>query len=380
MRKRKTQNLQKRLIGLFMGSLILPSLIYSAFYKYFDTANNENRELSGFPEVTLGKLVEFPEDFEAFYKDHVPFKNELVWLNNYLDTNLFQNKKIGDVVIGEENWLFYLPSRDGENAMADYQKTNLYSLEKSQEIAEKIEKTRDWFLKQGAESFQYYVAPSKEAVYPQYMPDTPRIIGTGDSRMDAFSDYMEANSDVDFQYLKETLCQYSEQYQLFKKYDTHMNNLGGYIMNEKITLDLTGECLPIEDIVIEKGTKPCRGDLSRMIGRYKELDDDREYGLSEFHPGLKYKIKKEKTENGEEILKTFKSNSENEKTIMVIGDSFRLCLEKFLPYRYKKAIFVRIDDFSTELLEKYQPEDVVVVTVERNQRYLENLDEYLTCK
>ena len=51
MRKRKTQNLQKRLIGLFMGSLILPSLIYSAFYKYFDTANNENRELSGFPEI-----------------------------------------------------------------------------------------------------------------------------------------------------------------------------------------------------------------------------------------------------------------------------------------------------------------------------------------
>ena len=207
-----------------------------------------------------------------------------MWLNNYLDTNLFQNTKIGDVVIGEENWLFYLPSRDGENAMADYQKTNLYSLEKSQEIAEKIEKTRDWFLKQGAESFHYYVAPSKETVYSQYMPDTPRIIGTGDSRMDAFSDYMEANSDVDFQYLKETLCQYSEQYQLFKKYDTHMNNLGGYIMNEKITLDLTGECLPIEDIVIEKGTKPCRGDLSRMIGRYKELDDDREYGLSEFHP------------------------------------------------------------------------------------------------
>ena len=41
---------------------------------------------------------------------------------------------------------------------------------------------------------------------------------------------------------------------------------------------------------------------------------------------------------------------------------------------------MRIDDFSTELLEKYQPEDVVVVTVERNQRYLENLDEYLTCK
>ena len=62
---------------------------------------------------------------------------------------------------------------------------------------------------------------------------------------------------------------------------------------------------------------------------------------------------------------------------MVIGDSFRLRLEKFLPYRYKYTVFVRIDDFTPELLEKYHPEDVVVITVERDQRYMENLDEYI---
>ena len=31
-----------------------------------------------------------------------------------------------------------------------------------------------------------------------------------------------------------------------------------------------------------------------MIGRYEELDDDREYGLSDFHDGLHYKVKKER--------------------------------------------------------------------------------------
>ena len=65
-----------------------------------------------------------------------------------------------------------------------------------------------------------------------------------------------------------------------------------------------------------------------MIGRYKELNDDREYGLNYFHDGIRYKVKKEESEGGEEILKVFKSNSENEKTLMVIGDSFRLRLEK----------------------------------------------------
>lgn len=368
---------QKVLIALFVGSLVLPNLIWAGFSGYFNTENNENRELASFPQVSLASLGDFPSQFEAFYKDHVPFKNALVNFNNFIDTEFFQTTKIGDVVIGEDNWLFYLPSKDGENAMADYQKTNVYSLEQSAETAAKIEKVRDWFLDNGVGQFHYYVAPSKETIYSEYMPDKPEVIGVGDSRMETFSRYMKENSDVEFDFLADYLEKYSEKYQLFRKYDTHMNNLGGYITNEKIVEDLTGECLPIGAIQVMMGTNPCRGDLSRMIGRYKELDDDREYGLDHFHDGVRYKVKKEKSEGGEEILKVFKSNSSNEKTLMVIGDSFRLRLEKYMPYRYQKTVFVRIDDFNQELLEKYMPDDVILITVERDQRYMENLDSYI---
>ncbi|WP_455503182.1 alginate O-acetyltransferase AlgX-related protein [Blautia sp.] len=368
---------QKVLITLFVGSLVLPNLIWAGFSGYFNTENNENRELASFPQVSLASLGDFPSQFEAFYKDHVPFKNALVNFNNFIDTEFFQTTKIGDVVIGEDNWLFYLPSKDGENAMADYQKTNVYSLEQSAEIAAKIEKVRDWFLDNGVGQFHYYVAPSKETIYSEYMPDKPEVIGVGDSRMETFARYMKENSDVEFDFLADYLEKYSEKYQLFRKYDTHMNNLGGYITNEKIVEDLTGECLPIGAIQVMMGTNPCRGDLSRMIGRYKELDDDREYGLDHFHDGVRYKVKKEKNEGGEEILKVFKSNSSNEKTLMVIGDSFRLRLEKYMPYRYQKTVFVRIDDFNQELLEKYMPDDVILITVERDQRYMENLDSYI---
>ena len=69
--------------------------------------------------------------------------------------------------------------------------------------------------------------------------------------------------------------------------------------------------------------------------------------------------------------------TDNEKTLMVIGDSFRLRLEKYMPYRYQKTLFVRIDDFDQELLDKYEPDDVIVITVERDQRYMEKLDSYI---
>ncbi len=368
---------QKALIVLFVGSLILPNVIFGAFSNKFDTQNNENRELASFPEVKLTSLGKFPEAFEAFYKDHLPFKNTLVSLNNFIDTSLFRNTRIGDVIIGKDNWLFYLPSKDGENAMADYQKTNLYSQEECSEIASKIEKVRDWLYDCGVEKFHYYVAPNKESIYSEYMPEKPEIIKEGPSRMEVFADYMKTESDVEFDYLYAYLEEYSDQYQLFRKYDTHMNNLGGYITSEKIAQDMTGEFLPIENIVIEKGKNPCRGDLSRMIGKYEELNDDREYGLSDFHDGVHYEVEKEESENQEETLKVFSSDSSNKKTVLVIGDSFRLRLEKFLPYRYSGAVFVRIDDFTPELLEKYKPDDVVVITVERNQRYMENLDQYI---
>ena len=295
---------QKILIVLFAGSLVLPGVVWTGFSGRFDTENNENRKLAEFPEVNLESLGDFPEQFEAYYKDHVPFKNDLVKFCNFIDTEFFRNTKIGDVVIGEDNWLFYLPEREGENAMADYQKTNVYTLEQSAEIASGIAKVRDWFLNRGVEQFHYYVAPNKETLYSKYMPEKPKVIGIGDSRMETFAKYMKENSDVEFDFLADYLREFTEKYQLFRKYDTHMNNLGGYITNEKIVQDMTGESLPIEDIQVMIGTKPCRGDLSRMIGRYKELDDDREYGLKYFHDGIRYKVKKEESEGGEEILES----------------------------------------------------------------------------
>lgn len=262
---------QKILIVLFAGSLVLPGVVWAGFSGRFDTENNENRKLAEFPEVNLESLGDFPEQFEAYYKDHVPFKNDLVKFCNFIDTEFFRNTKIGDVVIGEDNWLFYLPEREGENAMADYQKTNVYTLEQSAEIASGIAKVRDWFLDRGVKQFHYYVAPNKETLYSKYMPEKPKVIGIGDSRMETFAKYMKENSDVEFDFLADYLREFTEKYQLFRKYDTHMNNLGGYITNEKIVQDMTGESLPIEDIQVLIGTKPCRGDLSRMIGRYKEI-------------------------------------------------------------------------------------------------------------
>lgn len=86
---------QKILIVLFAGSLVLPGVVWAGFSGRFDTENNENRKLAEFPEVNLESLGDFPEQFEAYYKDHVPFKNDLVKFCNFMIRNFSAIQRSG---------------------------------------------------------------------------------------------------------------------------------------------------------------------------------------------------------------------------------------------------------------------------------------------
>lgn len=370
---------QKLLIVLFMASIVLPNIIFALFRDHLDTANNENRALAELPQVSAASLDEFPEGFEAFYNDHVPFKNYLMRLNYQLDTKVFLTTTKGDVTIGKDNWLFYTPSREGEDAMADYRKTNLYSEEESREIAEKIDRTEKYVKSLGAENFYYYVAPNKETLYPQYMPEKSGAEEAGPSRIESFSEYMEKNSEADFRYLYQDLTAYSEDHQIFYKYDTHMNYLGSFLVSQLMAEDLTGEQVSLEDVTVEPGDVFV-GDLARMVNQENSMTDDHDFVIKDYYPAVKYDIIKDNEDNGEEILKEYASDSANSRTLLVVGDSYRLNLEPYLAKLYSRSVFVRIDDFTPELLAEYQPQDVVAVTVERNQKYMENLDQYFGVK
>lgn len=365
----------KFFIALFAGSLLLPNLVFFPFQKYFDTKNNENRELAAFPKIRAAGWENFSADFEAYYNDHVPFKNDFVKFNNMVDTSLFRTTKLGDVVIGKDNWLFYLTSRNGEDAAADYQKTNLYTEEESRKTANQIIDTETWFKNQGVERFACYIAPNKETLYPEQMPEKPVKRGEGPSRMDAFAAYMEENTSTAFGWLADDLQKYAPDYQLFCKYDSHMNNLGGYFISEKILQDFGFDPPEISDFTITDGDT-YQGDLARMIGREEELTDDVLYCVEGYQPDVSCEAVQEEVPNGEEIFREFSSDSTNSKTLLVIGDSFRLRLEGYLPYWYQKCVFVHIDHFTPELMEKYQPQDVAVILVERDQHYMEELSKY----
>ena len=60
------------------GELVLPTLVYPAVRSHLDQQNYENRELASFPELSAANFDNIPTEFEAYYNDHVPFKNLFV--------------------------------------------------------------------------------------------------------------------------------------------------------------------------------------------------------------------------------------------------------------------------------------------------------------
>ena len=115
-REKRTRDMNREtgtkilLIASFSATLALPTLVYPAVRSHLDQQNYENRELASFPELSAANFDNIPTEFEAYYNDHVPFKNLFVKAKTKLDLELLNESSISDVTVGKENWLFYTVS------------------------------------------------------------------------------------------------------------------------------------------------------------------------------------------------------------------------------------------------------------------------------
>ncbi len=364
---------QMLFLFLFLVSIYGPTLLFPLVKSHVDTTNYENRALAEFPKLSPDTLVQFPSQFETYYTDHVPFKNQLVQLKNRFEQQFLNQQTFGDVTLGKEDWMFYTVSVPGEDSMADYQHTNLYTDAQKDAIGTSFRAFCDDFAARGIRTF-IFVAPNKESIYGQYMPDNIPVYGSA-SRTDLLIPYLQENYDLPIYNLKEVLLPYADQYQLFRKYDTHWNQIGSSMAALKVIQVLTGREIPFESLTIEQrgGTD---GDLSRFLNLSQIYNDDPLYYIStDLLPGVTAQCVESADEGTYEI---YTSDSPNDRTLLFIGDSFSYGVKPYLPQFYSTCIFVNFNNYSPELFEQYHVDDLVYLTVERNQRLFENMPEFVT--
>lgn len=219
----------KLLFILFLLVLTAPAVTFPVVRNFIDSENHENRRFAEAPQFSFTEMPSFPGQFDEWFNDYLPYKNQLVMTNTMkndllgVGTTAMEYMTGSMVIRGKDNWLFY--NAEKQQSFNDYLCNNLYEEAELAEITKSYVRLQEKLKELGIELVVFY-ATNKEQIYPEYMPSSIVPVGTY-SRTDQLVDYLRANTDIPTIYTKEALLKEKEGRQLFYKYDTHWNNLGG---------------------------------------------------------------------------------------------------------------------------------------------------------
>lgn len=355
---------KKLLISMFVLTLFVPSVAWKCVKGYINTETTENRALSEKPELTLANISSYPEEYEEYYNDHLAFKSQLVNLRSLIDYKLLDVVDSEKVLLGKDNWLFYksagVEELADEQPIADYQGINKYTEEEMQGIMQNIKDVDEWLENRNIE-FSILICPNKEHIYSEYLPNSILQI-EDECKADALVNYLEVNTDVPIIYPLSELEDNKYSYQLYYKYDTHWNSLGGFIAEQSIRAQYTGEKESIDkfNVASEEGGAP--KDLAGMINLVNYFNDDSYYYVDNYKPDVNMNLI-EKSEDG--VLDVYNSNAEDQRRVLVIRDSYGEALMSYLPKDFENVIFVHRGGFDYGFIDVYQPDIVIYQVVER---------------
>jgi len=193
-----------------------------------DTQLHENRALAKAPVLRVGSIASLPGRIEAYYDDRFGFRANLVrsyniFLRNYLKASN------GNVVLGKEGWLFY--ARDV--IFPDFFGKSLFSEDELKRLKEGLEHRRALWA-QNNTRYLFVVAPNKNTIYPEFLPDYIRE-HQGRSRLQQLREYLRTTeSPLDILDLHEALLADKPKGDLYFRQETHWNGRGHFTAYEAI--------------------------------------------------------------------------------------------------------------------------------------------------
>ena len=342
------------IIILFIVMITLPQIVFwITKNETVEVSTTENRKLNEKPELELATITEYPKKFDNYYNDHLPFRTELRNMWTSLNYDLFNMTVDNRVVAGKDGWLFYR----GDKTIEQLQGTAKYTQKDKQNVLTNLQSDVDTLKEKGIDTY-VLILPNKENVYREYLPDTIPI-SDGDSRTEELVKYIKENSDINIIYPKEELLNAKETYQVYRKYDTHWNKIGAFVG----TIALQKAIEPsfsydINKIKIEENEEKDKRDLANFASLNNKLSENI-IRVKDFYSNIEYTVEQKNK------LEEYISNSENEKTVLFIGDSFREDMREYFSKIYKKVVYTHRDTFKKEMLEEVNPDIVIIETVER---------------
>lgn len=343
--------------------IICPVILFLLFGKYIHSENNENRALKEMPAFSVFDISSYPSEFEAFFEDNLPFKNSLVLVNSYINYKVFKTSNSPNVIVGRDGWLFYKGAQNfGENPVADYQGSNLYTDAELEIIAENMQAAKEALESRGIK-FALLLIPNKERVYDKYMPASYGEAAQN-NRMEQVADYLVRNTDIRVVNIMEELKEYAESPgngRIYYKYDTHWNHTGAYIAAQIMGRELGFELPDISSLTENLVDAPSM-DLAVQLSMQSVLNEGK---IAVYEGFTDRNIKSTTNEAVTEFnFRDISADAGGEK-LLILGDSFSGTLGRYMSAGYEETYAIFNNNYTAKILDEYKPDVVVFETVER---------------
>lgn len=353
------------IITLFLLALLIP-LIFCENSK----ENAEKRPLQTFPVFFTNN--EFNKnvlkEIENWINDQFGLRKEFIKLYSYFHARILNVSPSDQVVIGKNNWLFYVKKIEGDN-LSDFQRINLPNDDRLNSIKDFLENEKKYLSKQNI-PFYILIAPNKHNIYKEFFPEEIKSTDSK-SKLDSF---LSLTKKLNIPTINPTraLIKNKKKSILYYEAGSHWNEYGAYIAYadtvKKIADNFKNiKATDISQFRITKENTKIDGDSIAYLMGINSYPHSSIIQLTPTFPET-FVISDYKTgKNNRENLISKNKNTKLPKLI-IFGDSFTKNIIKFFANNFSTVIFIwdyNIERYS-DLIEKEKPDIVLTLIVERN--------------
>jgi alginate O-acetyltransferase complex protein AlgJ len=328
----------------------------------------ENRAPAKFPAWSSGLsgAKSYLIGLEAYFNDHFGFRNLFIRTHGFLLRKCFGQGSI-EVLIGKDNWLFYA----GNGAIDCHLGTRLLTEKQLSNWQSLLQKRQQWLAQRGIK-YLFVVAPNKESIYPDYLPDWAHKPGAR-TELDQLIDRLRTSTQVEVVDLRPALLEARQGRRVYLTTDTHWNQVGAFAAYREIIRNLGKQLPDLEPLPLEKfdnalSQKP-GGDLAKMLAQEQAFPEKEFVTVKPgtLLPKLVFrhdpKLLPRQWGPGEEPLVV--ENPGAKYRAVVFRDSFAEFLAPFLSYHFQRCVYIWQRPWDVGLIEGEKPDVVIDEILER---------------
>ena len=315
-------------------------------------AAGANEVLAGLPSLRDGEgrlNAEYLTQLSDYIEDSYFLRQDLVTAWSALNQRVLRTSIADNVLLGRDGWLYFGDTLD------DYTGAAPMSTGEIAAAARNLALVSEYCESQGA-AFLFTIAPNKNSVYPQHMPELP--VFSGQKNADALAKAL-AEEGVAYYDLFTALG--SQEETLYFTQDSHWNSKGAALAADGINAALGRQSSyfagPFQPEAVH------RSDLYAMLypaGTW--LETDQRYA-GELTFDYEVPIRSENELN-------IRTAGGGTGSLLMFRDSFGNLLYPYLADSFGSAQFSRAVAYRLDQIPAREADYVVVELVERNLRYL----------